>query len=207
MPVPKIAKGAKALVSAEAGLTDRLAQGRDGAAGRVVDRVGGLGDQPELRALSLGLAAAGLAFGSGRLSRAGVRMFLAHELATAIKKVVKGRVDRVRPRSAKSRRQSQPRPGKRKDKAHSSFPSGHAAGSLAVAQGFAREFPEHGSAARIAATLVGAAQVPRSAHYPTDVGVGAAIGLLAEAVVAAAWRAFARRFSPKPAMPPPPPLA
>ncbi len=40
-----------------------------------------------------------------------------------------------------------------------------------------------------AAALVAAAQVPRCAHYPTDVIAGAAIGLAAEAATNAAWNA------------------
>ena len=68
----------------------------------------------------------------------------------------------------------------------------HATGALAVAvaQAFSREFPEYRIAARSAAALVGVAQIPRCAHYPTDVGVGAVIGLAAEAAVDAGLKAL-----------------
>jgi membrane-associated phospholipid phosphatase len=40
-----------------------------------------------------------------------------------------------------------------------------------------------------AAGLIAVSQVPRCAHYPTDVAAGLAVGLAAEAVTNAAWNA------------------
>ena len=154
---------------------------------RAIGLVSEAGDQPQLRYLSGVMIGAGL-LGHRRLLRAGIRMLLAHELATVVKSMIKHRVDRTRPRSARSARHGEPRPGRSRAKEESSFPSGHTAGSVAVAEAFGREFPEHRRAARTAAGLIGLAQIPRCAHYPTDVGVGAAIGLAAEAAVDRAWR-------------------
>ena len=151
-----------------------------------------IGDQPQLRTVSAAMIGAGL-LGHPRLLRTGIRMLLAHELATAIKSAIKHRVDRTRPRSARSARHGEPRPGHSRAKEQSSFPSGHTAGATAVAQAFSREFPERALAARSGAALVGLAQVPRCAHYPTDVGVGAIIGLVAEAAVDAGLGAFEGR--------------
>ena len=63
-----------------------------------------------------------------------------------------------------------------------SFPSGHTAGAIAVAQAFARGYPEHGLAARGAAIAVSAIQVPRGTHYLGDVLVGALVGFAGEKV-------------------------
>ena len=77
-------------------------------------------------------------------------------------------------------RDKKPKKGKHTSKELTSFPSGHSAGSIAVARAFAREFPEYGAAAVGAATLVALLQIPRCAHYPTDGAAGLAIGLLSE---------------------------
>lgn len=156
---------------------------------KALGRVSELGDQPQLRLVGGVMVAAGL-LGHRRLLRAGIRTLLAHELATAVKTMIKHRVDRTRPRSARSAREGEPRTGHSRAKEETSFPSGHTAGAVAAAQAFSREFPEHALKARSGAALIGAAQVPRCAHYPSDVGVGAAIGLAAEAVVNAGLRAF-----------------
>lgn len=161
---------------------------------RMLSKFSELGDQPQLRLISGGTAVAGLLLGNGRLFRAGLRMLVAHEAATLVKNVVKARVDRTRPRSASDRRQAKPKPGKRTAKEETSFPSGHTAGAVAVAQAFAREFPEHRAAALGTAAAVAIAQIPRCAHYPTDVGAGALIGAASEALVALAWNNLERRL-------------
>ena len=150
-----------------------------------------LGDQPQLRILSGGLIAVGLVRSDPRMIRAGARMLLAHELATLAKKVVKHRVDRLRPRSATTREEQKPKRGRHRTKEQSSFPSGHSAGALAAALAFSAEYPEHKGAAVVAASAIGAAQVPRSAHYPTDVAAGMAIGAAAHGVAGLLWRAGA----------------
>ena len=81
------------------------------------------------------------------------------------------------------------RPGDNEAKEETSFPSGHSAGAASAARAFVREFPEHKAAAYAVAGGVALAQIPRCAHYPTDVGAGIAIGLASEALVDAAWRA------------------
>jgi membrane-associated phospholipid phosphatase len=146
-----------------------------------------LGDQPELRTISGALVIAGSFGGSDRLVRAGTRMIIAHELATFAKDLIKTDIDRKRPRSAKKRDEKKPRPGNHQSKEITSFPSGHSAGAIAAARAFSREFPEYGAAAITAATLVAASQVPRRAHYPTDVAAGLALGLAAEKLVDIAW--------------------
>ncbi|HYG28611.1 MAG TPA: phosphatase PAP2 family protein [Allosphingosinicella sp.] len=154
-----------------------------------------LGDQPQLRTLCVAAIAAGLAAGrsSGwgpRLARAGLRMLIAHEAATFAKDFVKRRIDRTRPRSLHRPGQTpRPKPGTSTAKEETSFPSGHSAGAAAVARAFSREFPEHGRAAAGGAGVLALVQVPRCAHYPTDIAAGLAVGLAAEAAVAALWRA------------------
>jgi membrane-associated phospholipid phosphatase len=92
-------------------------------------------------------------------------------------------VDRSRPRTnggAKPKIKS----GRNTAKEETSFPSGHSAGAAAVASAFARDFPEYRTQAYAAAGLIALAQVPRCAHYPSDVGAGIAIGIASDAAVA-----------------------
>lgn len=135
-----------------------------------------VGDQLQMRVLCGSMIAAGLATSNKRMWKAGARMLVAHELATLLKDTIKRRVDRTRPRSAESHRDRKAKPGKDTSKEETSFPSGHSAGATAAAMAFAGEYPEHRTAALAAAGLVSAAQVPRCAHYLTDVGAGVLIG-------------------------------
>jgi membrane-associated phospholipid phosphatase len=154
-----------------------------------VDLFSKLGDQPELRIISGLLLAAGVFARSDRLIRAGARMIIAHETATFAKDRLKTEIDRTRPRSAKGKRDKKVKPGNHTAKEKTSFPSGHSAGAVAAAMAFGREFPEHRVVAIGAAGAVAFSQIPRCAHYPTDVVAGATIGLVAEALVNAAWNA------------------
>lgn len=159
---------------------------------RAVGWLSQAGDQLQLRTLSGATIAAGLLLGNSRLTRAGTRMFLAHELATLAKGVVKGNVDRTRPRNATSMRQRKIRRGHSSATKESSFPSGHTAGALAVARAFSREFPEHRAVAVTAASAIALAQAPRCAHYVSDIAGGAVIGLAAEEVSDEIWDALPR---------------
>ena len=158
---------------------------------RALSNVGASGDQGPLRVVAGVTGIVGLVSGERRLLRAGLRMILAHELATALKNVVKHRVDRHRPKKAKRRDDRKLKKGGRTAKAVTSFPSGHSAGSIATARAFSREFPEYSAPAVGTAAIVAAAQVPKCTHYVTDVVAGLAIGLVAETVVDLAWDRFA----------------
>jgi len=147
-----------------------------------------IGDQPQLLTLCGGVLAYGLVRGRPDLTRAGARMIASHLLATALKNVVKHRVDRTRPFAVSDQEDLKPRPGQDRSKEETSFPSGHTAGAVAVAEALAREVPGARTAARAGAAFIALAQIPRSAHYPTDVGAGLAIGWLAEQAVDKAAR-------------------
>ena len=206
MTKTKRAKAAARVAQADKRISDKLGEHRDRAPVRLLSRIGKLGDQPELRLISGGIIGAGLLLRRGRLARAGLRMLVAHELATAAKDFIKLRIDRKRPRSASSSEEAKPRPGHHTAKDYTSFPSGHSAGSVAVAQAFAREFPEYRAAALAAAATVGVAQVPKSAHYPSDVAAGSFIGASVEALLGQAWPAPPVDKT-TPSAPPPPPRA
>jgi len=142
-----------------------------------------IGDQPQMRTLCAGVIALGLLRSDMAMVRAGSRMLASHEVATAAKSFVKHRVDRFRPRSAQGQRDGEPKPGGSAEKEETSFPSGHSAGAMAVATALAADYPEFRGPAYAAAGAVALAQIPRCAHYPTDVGAGLLIGAGAGALV------------------------
>ena len=189
MTLRKLNKAAEAIAEADLQISGALGEHRDEAPVRVLSTIAKLGDQPELRLIGAGMIAAGLLSGRGRMSRAGLRMLVAHEIATAAKDFAKKRIDRTRPHSANGKRQAKPTPGRKTAKKDTSFPSGHSAGAVAVAQAFAREFPEYRVPALAAAGLVAFGQVPKEAHYPSDILAGSVIGAVSEAALAAAWPA------------------
>ena len=203
----RIKKGAAKVVKADAAVTEEFREHRDSWPMRLLGTLSEVGDQPQLRLISGATFFAGLVSRNPRLMRTGIRMLVAHELATAAKDFVKLRVDRLRPRSADTPEKAKPREGRHTGKEITSFPSGHTAGSVAVAGAFAREFPDYSGAALAAAGAVAVAQIPRCAHYPTDVGAGAFIGAGTEALLGKVWPAQpANAREPTPEAPPRPPL-
>ena len=175
------AKVRRALESADRLPAELFEQHRHSRSVRALATISEVGDQPQLRIASGAMLLAGLFLRDRRLARTGVRMFLAHELATLIKNIVKTSVDRKRPRSSTSREERKVRPGGHTGKEMTSFPSGHTAGSVAVACAVARDYPRQTAFAYGAAGTIAVAQVPQCAHYPTDVGVGLLIGVASEA--------------------------
>ena len=173
-------KAGKKLTRAEAAAGQAFGPYRETPLVKLLSSIGKVGDQPELRGLSAVAVAVGLLTSNRRLVRAGVRMILAHELATLAKDIVKRRIDRTRPRSAKAHAQRKLKPGAHTAKEKTSFPSGHSAGAVAVARAFSREYPDYQAPALASAGVVAAAQIPKLAHYPTDVGAGMLLGTASE---------------------------
>jgi membrane-associated phospholipid phosphatase len=182
--MPKPSDAARKVVRADRKTADAALPYEGSLPVRLLEHVADLGDQPPMRILCGSVIAVGLVAGDRRLAGAGLRMLAAHTLATLVKDAVKKRVDRTRPRAlSRPGKDAKPRPGRRTAKEETSFPSGHSAGAAAVARAFARSYPEHAAPAYAAAAVLALAQIPRCAHYPSDVGAGLAIGVAAEKAV------------------------
>lgn len=136
-------------------------------------------DEPPLLALGLGTLALGAVVRRETLVRSGARMVASHLVATGLKTVLKGAVDRRRPNAVEGEASLKKGHGS-DDTDENAFPSGHTAGAVAVAQAVGHEAPEAAMPARLIAGAAGALQVPRGAHYASDVVAGAAIGWLSE---------------------------
>jgi undecaprenyl-diphosphatase len=184
---PVATRVGQALTHADAQVHEAVKPVQQSTPVRLIGMASEIGDQPQLRILSATLIAGGLLTSNDRLVKAGARMLVAHELTTAVKNQIKNRVDRTRPRSAETDEDREVRPGHSTDKEETSFPSGHSAGAIAAARAFSREYPEYAAQALGAAGLVALAQIPRCAHYPTDVASGLAVGAMVEEGVHSVW--------------------
>ena len=154
---------------------------RDHKAVKLVEPIAKAADEPPLLALSLATLAIGAVLRRPAIVRTGARMVASHVVATGLKTVMKGAVDRTRPAAAGGGAKLARGSGT-KDGSKNAFPSGHTAGAVAVAQAVAHEMPGAGRTARALAGAAGALQVPRGAHYLTDVAAGAVTGWLAERI-------------------------
>jgi undecaprenyl-diphosphatase len=156
----------------------KVALPRQSVAGRLTAHFAELGDQPPMQVASAAVIAGGLLRCDERLARTGLRMLTAHSLATMGKLFVKDLVDRTRP-GALDEKVYQLKPGSSRDGRMRSFPSGHSAGSAAVAGAVAPDFPVAAVPVALTATAIAAAQPASRNHYLSDVIAGAAIGLAA----------------------------
>ncbi len=180
-PLATVKQAADAVERVDLVVTEAIDTQRDRPLVKVAGFLSEIGDQPPLRALTLGAAAVGLWRRDPRLTRVGLRMFLAHSLATGVKTLVKRSVDRTRPDHALDNRYRMERGDSHRHEL-SSFPSGHTAGALAVTQALARDYPGSRAAGLAATTAIAAIQVPRAKHFVSDLVAGAAIGWAAEQV-------------------------
>ena len=161
----------------------RLARHRRDPALRAVTAFGQLGDQPPLLAASGAVVAWGLLAGDRRLARRGAHLAASVALATLLKGAVKRALSRTRPNVLLDEGRYRVEPLGPDEGPWHSFPSGHTAGSVALARAVARCWPGARRPAYAGAAAVGLVQVPRGAHYPGDVLAGLVIGVAAEAVV------------------------
>ncbi len=161
---------------------------------RAAGAVSEIGDQPPMIALSVGTALAGAVRQDRRMVRAGVRMLVAHAFATWTKQAIKAGIVRTRPATAQKHGYHSDT-GKDTDHAVSSFPSGHTAGAVAVAQAVARDYPAAALPVRGAAAAVALIQIPRAKHFLSDLVVGAVIALVAERLASQIVDAVDRRIA------------
>ncbi|MFS0773578.1 phosphatase PAP2 family protein [Sphingomonas sp. 1P08PE] len=169
--------------------THRATRKQDGALVRVAGKASEVADQPPLIALSAATILLGAVLRRPAVARSGVRMLASHLLATGVKTILKNAVDRTRPARAVKTGYRAGKGTGADDPSLNSFPSGHTAGAVAVAQAVASENRLAALPLQAAALGVAALQPSRGKHYLSDVIAGAAIGWAAERVARAAIRA------------------
>ena len=174
-------KKAKKAARAEHALVGRVAEAAEHKPVALLGKASEIADQPPLVALSAATVTVGIVLRRRDIARTGARMLLAHALATGAKTVLKRSVDRARPGRALRDGEAVVSTGKGADDTEfNSFPSGHTAGAVSVAEAVAHSAPALATPVRTGAAAVAAVQLPRGAHYPSDVLIGAAIGWIAE---------------------------
>jgi membrane-associated phospholipid phosphatase len=169
------------LEKADIELGTKLAKHRRHPVAKALGKAGKIGDQGPLYALSIGLLAVGVSSRDRRLTDTGLAMLGAIASADVGKRLVKSVVHRTRPHVVLDEGRYEADAGGSDDKHEQSFPSGHMAGTTAVARALARNHPEVGAVAGAAAIGIGISRIAKGAHWPLDVAAGAVIGLAAEA--------------------------
>lgn len=172
-----------AVEKADIAVAEAASEIRDHPAIEALGEASEMADQPPLIALSAGVLAAGLIFRKPAMATAGARMLAAHLIATGMKTVVKRSVDRTRPHVLADEERYEVREGRSTHPRYNSFPSGHTAGAVAVAEGLARTVPQAAWPARLWAAGIAAIQIPRCKHYVSDIAAGAVVGVVADRAV------------------------
>jgi membrane-associated phospholipid phosphatase len=164
----------------------RAAALREGSgAERVASGIAGVGDQPPLILACAVTIAAGAAGRDARLARTGLRMLAAHAFSVMGKLMGKGVIDRTRPDDAIKRGRYKLEEGGSKSGDLRSMPSGHSAGTVAVAVAAGIDYPRARMPLAVAAAAIVGGQVPSRNHFLSDTLVGSLIGLGAAGL--AAW--------------------
>jgi membrane-associated phospholipid phosphatase len=174
---PDAPKAIVAIEKADIAVAEHAAEVTDSRVVKVLGAASDIADQPPLVAISLAIVAIGLVARRPLVAIAGARMLAAHALATGIKTVVKRSVDRTRPHVLAEEGTYLVRKGHERDSRYNSFPSGHTAGAVAIAEAAGRSLPRMAWPLRAWAATMAAIQIPRCAHYPSDIAAGALIGL------------------------------
>lgn len=117
-------------------------------------------------------------------------------VADISKRLTKALVRRTRPHVFLDDARYEADAGGSGEKREQSFPSGHTAGSVAVARALARNFPAAGAAAGVGAVAIGISRVAKGTHWPLDVLGGVLIGLAAEALAATLLKSAASAVCP-----------
>ncbi len=181
-------KVVKAMAREDVERTHRATRQHDGPVLRAAGKASELADQPPLIALSTATMVAGMVLRHPAVLRAGTRMLASHLIATGIKTVLKSGIDRTRPARAVKEGHRIGKGDGADDSSLNSFPSGHTAGAVAVAQAVAHESTAAGLPLQAAAIGVAAMQPRRGKHYVSDVVAGAAIGWASERAAGALLR-------------------
>jgi membrane-associated phospholipid phosphatase len=190
--VPAAVDDATAVERADVAVTTAVAPYRKSRTIRSLGFLSEVADQPPLITICIATLGLGLVTRNPRLAGVGTRMLAAELLATGLKTAAKRSIDRTRPSVLVEEGRYEMRAGKHRGHPINSFPSGHTAGAVTVARAVARDYPEHAGAAYALATAVAVIQIPRCTHYPTDIGAGAAVGIVAEAAVSLVLDAVVR---------------
>ena len=172
---------------AEIEATMEVARHADHPAIKALGFISEVSDQPPAFTLATLAGLGGFFAGRPRLAEAGLRCFAALAVATAAKSLVKASVTRTRPFMLREHGHYDRRKGGPNDGPWNSFPSGHTANAVAAARAISRVYPQVSGSALAGAAAIGAIQVPRASHYPSDVIAGAMVGYAAEALVNRLW--------------------
>lgn len=186
---PAVATSGTRAEEADIAVAEELGRHRRHPVIRVLGAMSEVADQAPSYAVCGTVLAAGLVAGKPRLAEAGARMLASVLVAAALKSVAKASVSRTRPHKLLDEGHYDVEAGNSDDRDKHSFPSGHTAGAVAAARGWAGVYPDLSWPAYGTAAAIALVQVPRAKHYPADIAAGVVVGLAADAIVT--WSAAA----------------
>ncbi len=181
---PALASSGTQAEEADIAVAEELGRHRHHPVIRVLGALSEVADQAPSYAVCGTVLAIGLVAGKPRFAEAGARMLASVLVAAALKSVVKASVSRTRPHKLLDEGHYDVEAGNSDDHDKHSFPSGHTAGAVAAARGWARAYPDLSWPAYGTAAAIALVQVPRAKHYPADVAAGLVVGLVADVIVA-----------------------
>lgn len=182
-----------ALHEADVALSVDAGQYRDHPVVKALGAASEISDQPPAFTLAALALAGGVLAGRPAVAEGAARALAAMYVATRIKSGLKSVVVRTRPYKLLDEGDYELDVNGPDERDYNSFPSGHTADAFAAARAVGRVAPDAQPPLLGVASLIGLVQVPRAAHHLTDVLAGAALGILAEAAVNAAFDALPQR--------------
>lgn len=169
------------LEHADVELGKSLASQRDHPVVEAAGHASKITDQEPLYAISAAVLIWSMVARNPRLGGAGAALLCAVAAADAGKSVTKRLVKRTRPNVLLDENRYEATAGGSEQKPEQSFPSGHAAGSVAFSRALSRIYPRAGLVCGLFSVSLGWSRVAKGAHWPLDIFGGAAVGLLTEA--------------------------
>lgn len=151
--------------------------------GKALFSMAELADRPPLLVMALSTLGAAVRENDPKLKRTGLRMLACLALATIAAQAGKRLVARSRPDRLVDRGEHRIGLLGPQGEDWNAFPSGHTAAAVAMAQAVARDYPDRQAPALTAALTAGVMKIFRGHHFPSDVAVGALLGLAVERIV------------------------
>lgn len=162
---------------------------------RAFGQFGELGDQGPLYLIGGAMVAAGAVRRDARCIGAGAGILCAVGLADLAKNAIKSRVARSRPQHLIEEKEYRFESGGSARKEEQSFPSGHAACTVAATEAAIKFYPQSTLYLRPLALMMTVSRLAKADHWPLDLLAGATIGKASQAFAHLIVRASIRKIA------------
>lgn len=159
---------------------------------KALGQIGELGDQGPLYLIGGAVVAAGAIRRDARCIGAGAGILGAVGLADLAKTAVKNSVARSRPQHSLEENEYRFESGGSARKEEQSFPSGHAACTVAASEAAIEFYPQSAKFFRPLALMMTLSRLAKADHWPLDLVAGAAVGKISQVSASLLFRAVLR---------------